>query len=325
MISNQVNLANMERYENYIINPQIIAGSICRRGVILRGPDVPTVILAIRFTTNETADSFAREGQVYKFLRINPSPFVAHIIADHIITTNNQPSGRIIIMPAANGNNLQTVLNTCGTMPLHLACRMLVQITAGINHCHNHNIVLRDITVGHIFFSEPTRRTAILADLSKSQLMPPNSGKAWLLDKCGTLSYAAPEILTYYAYDGFAADIYALGVVFFVSIFGYFPFVAATPGALYTLIVNGQINFPAGVPVPIINLLRSMMARNPNNRPTANAILSLPWLAPIVANNNINVVPIPAEQIQQNNEVNNSIVAVNNNHEFVDKDPSVGN
>lgn len=353
METNQPNNNIMEHYGNFIINPNIIAGSICRRGVILSEPGTPpTVVLAIRFFEIEEAESFSeREGQVYRFLRNNPSPFVARIIEEDIITTNNQPSGRIFIMPASNGSNLHTIIRTHGPMPIPHACRMLVQIISGIHHCHSHNIVLRDITIGHIFFAEPNRRTAFLGDLSKSQIVPPNPahpGKAWLANKCGSPPYVAPEILTQQAYDGFASDIYALGVVFFVTLFGRFPFVANTPAGLYAQILNGNLEFPAGVPPPIITLLRNMMNRNPRTRITSNAILSLPWIANII-DNGIIVAPIPEAQMQPNEDITegsdeeditegsdddddmtegsdeDTYLPDNNTNDIIDRDPTVGN
>jgi serine/threonine protein kinase len=347
MASNQPNvnnnLSNMERYGNFVVNPHIIAGTICRRGVILGSPDVlPTVILTIRRTIDEMNNRFAQQEMiVYRFLQSNPSPFVARMIANHVITTNGQPTGQLIIMPAANGSNLQTVLSTRGPMPIPLACRMLIHITGAILHCHTHNIVLRDITIGHIFFAEAERRTTVLSDLSKSKLVQPNPahpGKAWLTDKCGSPAYVAPEILTQQEYDGFAADIYSLGIVFFVAITGRFPFAAATPAALYAQIVGGHMEWPAGIPPPVITLLRSMMERNPATRITAHAILSLPWLAGIVTESGINIEQINAQQMQPasdeeetdmeepvHNQVDNVQIQMNTAHELADKDPSVGN
>jgi serine/threonine protein kinase len=84
-------------------------------------------------------------------------------------------------------------------------------------------------------------------------------------------------------YDACAADVYALGVVFFVALTCQYPFAAENPAQLYARIVNGQVNWPADLPQPVMALLTSMMDRNPAARPTAAAILALPWLAGLVA------------------------------------------
>lgn len=41
---------------------------------------------------------------------------------------------------------------------------------------------------------------------------------------CGTPSYMAPEIVQKKEYRGQAADIWALGVMMFVMLMGYFPY-----------------------------------------------------------------------------------------------------
>lgn len=45
---------------------------------------------------------------------------------------------------------------------------------------------------------------------------------------CGTPSYMAPEVVQRKEYRGEAADIWALGVLLFVSLTGIFPFKGAT-------------------------------------------------------------------------------------------------
>jgi serine/threonine protein kinase len=333
MSLNQSNNANntRRRYGNYIINHAIIAGTVCLRGVILNEPDIPTVILAICHTTIETADIFiAQEALIYQILRVNPSPFVARVLSENIITTNNQRTGHIIIMQAANGSNLQTLLSTRGTMPLGLACLMLVQITAAVAHCHTHRIVLRDITIGHVFFAEPNCQRAFLGDLSKSKIVPPNPehpGKAWLTDKVGTPKYVAQEVLTQQEYDGFAADIYSLGILFFVTIIGRFPFSAYTPAGLYQQIVHGNVEWPAGIPPQILTLLQRMMDRNPNTRITANQILSLPWLAGLVAENGIIIAPNEDNEMEMDEGIEDdaNFLAAHPFNEPMGEDPSVGN
>ena len=41
---------------------------------------------------------------------------------------------------------------------------------------------------------------------------------------CGTTAYMAPEIVKKTDYNGFAADIWALGVIFYILLTGQFPF-----------------------------------------------------------------------------------------------------
>ncbi len=289
----RVNMAEMERYGNFVVNPAPIHGTAFRRGVILGPPTQrPTVILALALKTNEDAARFSqREAPVYGFLRRRPHPHVARVVADHVITTAGRPTGRLVVLPAAEGYNLHKVLSTLGPIPVQLACRTIVQIASAIAHCHMYGIVLREITVSKIFFADAQRRIAVLADLTGSHIVrphPAHPGRAWVTDKVGHPAYVAPEVLQRpevlrMGYDAAAVDIYALGVVFFVTLTGRFPFVANTPAELYRLITSGQVDWPTGLPPPVLALLMAMMSRNPAARPTAAAIVALPWVAPIVA------------------------------------------
>jgi tribbles-like protein 3 len=278
----------MERYGNFVVNPVPISCTTFRRGVILGPPtQQPTVILALVLKTSEASARFAeREAAVYALLRRLPHPHAARVVADHIITTAGQPSGRLVVLPASEGSNLATVLSMRGPMPLPLACRTILQVAAAVAHCHMHGIVLRGINVGAIFFADAQRRCAVLADLTGAQVVLPHArhpGRAWVTDKCDITAYASPELLRKRAYDACAADVYALGVVFFTALTGIFPFFGSTPAHLYARIVAGPVAWPAGLAPPVLALLKSMMDRNPTNRPTAASIVALPWLAGLVA------------------------------------------
>lgn len=288
-------LSRMKRYGNFVVNPSIILHTLFLRGVILGSPTQrPTVILALVLETQEEAIRFAmREAPVYALLRRLPHPHVARVVADHVITTAGRPTGRLVVLPAAEGTNLATVLAARGPMPVPLACRTIVQIAAAVAHCHMHGIVLRKITTGKIFFVDAERRTAVLADLMGSQVVrpdPAHPGRAWVTGRDGVVGYVAPEVIQNPAYDAAAADVYSLGVVFFVALTGRQPFVGDSAAALIQRIMSWQIVWPTGLPPPVLALLMAMMSRDPATRPTAAAIVALPWLACFVAQMG---VPLP--------------------------------
>ena len=57
---------------------------------------------------------------------------------------------------------------------------------------------------------------------------------------CGTSSYMSPEIIRKAEYNGFKADIWALGVVLHVMMTGRFPFVGKTEKDLFARIQTAQ-------------------------------------------------------------------------------------
>ncbi len=61
---------------------------------------------------------------------------------------------------------------------------------------------------------------------------------------CGTPSYMSPQIVQKLEYSGPPADIWALGVLLFAIVTGYFPFTGRTDKELYTRIVNRRFHYP---------------------------------------------------------------------------------
>ena len=61
---------------------------------------------------------------------------------------------------------------------------------------------------------------------------------------CGTPSYMAPEIVCKIEYDGFKADIWALGILLYAILCGKFPFKSSYDRELYRKIKLGNFEFP---------------------------------------------------------------------------------
>lgn len=66
---------------------------------------------------------------------------------------------------------------------------------------------------------------------------------------CGTPSYMAPEIVQKKEYNGYATDIWSLGIILFVMLAGMFPFNGATEKELYGKICRGGLfHMPETIP-----------------------------------------------------------------------------
>jgi serine/threonine protein kinase len=251
-------------------------------------------------------------NRVYDLLRINPSPYISQISENYKVITNDEPDGRLIIFPNMKGGNLQKAINTHGPMSIPHACHMLIQILSAVAHCHMHGIALRNITIGNIFFLDDQRRHAILADITKSHIVnynPDHPEKAFVINIPSVVEYIAPEVFMTREFDAFAADIYALGVVFFVALSKRYPFIAPTFDLMRQKVCFGEINWPENLPPRVMTLLRNMMTRDPNRRPTASTILNEPFIRELIINQGIPIagqpmtgVVNPIENAQNNNK-----------------------
>lgn len=61
----------------------------------------------------------------------------------------------------------------------------------------------------------------------------------WLSMYCGTPSYMAPELVAWKEYSGYEVDIWALGVILYCLLAGYFPFRGDTEKILFRKISAG--------------------------------------------------------------------------------------
>ena len=90
---------------------------------------------------------------------------------------------------------------------------------------------------------------------------------------CGTPSYMSPEILNKVPYSGLSSDIWALGVLFFVLLAGYFPFIGQNDEELFHRIKNRNFNFPKNIKSEERKVINKMLEINPETRITAQQIL----------------------------------------------------
>jgi len=80
-------------------------------------------------------------------------------------------------------------------------------------------------------------------------------------------------------YSGKVADIWAMGVTFYAFAFYKVPFYGSDALELFENIENQELEFPEDVVVSddLKNLLRSLLQKDPNNRPTLeyNSLLNI--------------------------------------------------
>lgn len=100
---------------------------------------------------------------------------------------------------------------------------------------------------------------------------------------CGTPTYVAPEILEESGY-GLKVDIWALGVIVYVLLCGYPPFVSPTGKQedLFELILAGEYDFPDDpwehISHQAKDIIQRMIDRDTDMRPSAEEVLLHPWL-----------------------------------------------
>ncbi|KAK9278802.1 hypothetical protein L1049_028381 [Liquidambar formosana] len=136
-----------------------------------------------------------------------------------------KPSGDIaILMEYMDAGTLDTLLRTNGTFSEPDLADVARQVLNGLNYLHSHKIIHRDIKPSNLLVNKDME--VKIADFGVSKIM------CRTLDACnsyvGTCAYMSPERFdpdTYGAnYNGYAGDIWSLGLTLLELYVGHFPF-----------------------------------------------------------------------------------------------------
>merc|ERR1719311_1929099 len=117
------------------------------------------------------------------------------------------------------GGEVSDRLNDYGRYAERDAAEALFQMLLSINYLHSLGIVHRDIKAENFLYVLPGSDCLRLIDFGLSAVW--GQGQE-MVDICGTLSYAAPEVLRQ-SYTS-QCDLWSLGVISFLLLSGELPF-----------------------------------------------------------------------------------------------------
>ncbi len=165
-----------------------------------------------------------------RILQMLDHPNIVKIL--DVVETNNHLN---IIMEYLDGISLNAYLqDQQGHRASEKHAKTIIRALAnGLEYLHSRQISHRDIKLENIILSESL--SPKLIDFGFSTCIEKNR-KVKIF--CGTPSYMAPEIVQKKEYRGEPADVWALGVLTFVTLTGIFPFRGATDQELYRKINN---------------------------------------------------------------------------------------
>ena len=113
------------------------------------------------------------------------------------------------------------------------------QLVNGVHHIHKQNFVHRDLKPENLLLTDNMILKIIDFGLSAKF-----DGSQFLSTKCGSPSYAAPEIIQGQKYDGFKTDVWCIGIILYAMLAGFLPFEGEDNGQLFRNILEGNIEFP---------------------------------------------------------------------------------
>lgn len=141
-----------------------------------------------------------------------------------------------------NGGQMLDYIISHGRLREKQARKFSRQIASALDYCHRNSIVHRDLKIENILISK-TGDIKII-DFGLSNLFDP---KSLLSTYCGSLYFAAPELLQAKPYTGPEIDVWSFGIVLYVLVCGKVPFDDQSMPALHTKIKKGVVDYPSWV------------------------------------------------------------------------------
>lgn len=206
-----------------------------------------------------------REINIMKRLK---HPFITDLY--EVIETENNV---YMILEFAQNGTLLDMIKSRGIISEGDASIIFAQLLIVVQYLHKEcNIAHRDIKAENIAFD--SNRNIRLLDFGLSN--SPDEDNL-MVTQCGSISYAAPEMILGQKYT-YAADIWSMGVVLFGMVCGYLPFQDPNFSKLAQKIVFKDFILPTTLSVDCRDLIRRMLLKSPGERITLEEIIKHKWV-----------------------------------------------
>ncbi|CAH8470824.1 unnamed protein product [Heterobilharzia americana] len=158
-----------------------------------------------------------------------------------------------------------------------------LDVLSAVDYIHSCGIVHRDLKAENILLD--SEMNIKLVDFSFGTYF--SSSDQLLSTWCGSPPYAAPEIFLGEPYIGVKADIWSLGVILYVMVCGALPFDAQSLPHLKNQVLSASFRVPYWLSMSCEQVIRSMLSREPSERPTTKRISQLAWFTSSTVSNSL--------------------------------------
>ena len=215
-------------------------------------------------------DSSAREAFVEE----------ATLLADHDLPNVVQIRGVVresgwpaLVMDLVEGTDLRSLLVAEAPLQPARALAIAGHVAQALSAAHAGGLVHRDLKPENVLVTHRDgEQRAVVTDFGLAAKVETSTVRR-TSRLVGTVDYLSPEVIQGMRGTA-AADVYALGVVLYEALAGWRPFRGPGMSAIMNQHQHGVLVRPQGLPDPVWNLLRRMLDRAPDARPTSTALAS---------------------------------------------------
>jgi serine/threonine protein kinase len=168
----------------------------------------------------------------------------------------------------------------------HMIRTIFTHILSGMEYLHSNRIAHRDIRPDH-FFAHHTVDGIVfmIGDFGSAYKFARDSSSKMSSTSC-THAFLSPQLCAGESSCAFQDDLWALGVSLFALCFGSVPWFHSNDMQLFRMIQKQALEFPThchssstdSISEPLKDLIKCMLTKDPERRPTIQQIWHHPWL-----------------------------------------------
>ncbi|EAY07317.1 CAMK family protein kinase [Trichomonas vaginalis G3] len=215
---------------------------------------------------NEDGKQLDRINREISILKSVKHPFISELF-DVIETSENT----YLIMEYIQNGTLLNSINENGPYNEEEAATIFAQLNLVLQYLQtNCKVAHRDIKAENIMFDAHHNIRLIDFGLSIQE-------KSIMNTQCGSPSYASPEMILGKPY-GYASDIWSCGVLLFIMVVGHLPFEDVNITRLAQKILYQEVEYPTNLSDDLIDLLKKMLTKDPEERITLEGVINHKWV-----------------------------------------------
>ena len=267
--SPQINTLSIKQIGDYILGEEVGSGAF---GKVVLGKHILTeekvaIKILDKMILNQTPEDYELVRKEISILKLVKHKFIVQLYeilqtAQHIF----------IIMEYCEGKEIMDYILTKNRLSELESLKYFQQLINCLFYLHSQNIAHRDVKIDNMLLDK--NKDLKLIDFGLSTKYTDDS----LLDQpCGTVVYAAPEVLEGKEYHGMLADVWSSGIVLYGMLSGFLPFADKDDETNKQQVIKGEINYPDFFSDEVKDLLKHMLDIDPMTRYTLQEIKDHPW------------------------------------------------
>ena len=221
--------------------------------------------------------SIKRSGQlIYVLQELQLLQSLSHPFIVKLYHTLQTPKSLGFLLELCPNDDLASLIASKEKLREEVTVFYAAEIVLALEYIHSRNVLYRDLKPENILLDKEGHVRMTDFGIARPVESPGEVTKTF----CGSPAYLAPEAVAR-AGTSQAADVYGLGVVIYEMLTGTPPFFSYNPSELMEQILHRPIEYPEDLSLEASDLLRQLLARRPDQRPTASMLRSHPFFRSI--------------------------------------------